>query len=104
MKMKIRFTHGITAVFLLGLLATSCAGPGAMQSSPGAAVYGEQGIKGMLTFQGKPLEGAYVYAYRSFSTNLLGPADFASTPSASNGEYDVELVEGAYYIVSVHVP
>jgi len=100
MKMKIRFTHGITAVFLLGLLATSCAGPGAMQSSPGAAVYGEQGIKGMLTFQGKPLEGAYVYAYRSFSTNLLGPADFASTPSASNGEYDVELVEGAYYIVA----
>lgn len=100
MKMKNHFTHAITAVFLLGLLTASCAGPGAMQSSPGGAVYGEQGVKGTLTFQGKPLKDAYVYAYRSYSTNLLGPADFASNPSAADGSFTVELVEGAYYIVA----
>jgi len=71
-----------------------------MQSSPDGAVYGAQGIKGTLSFQGKPLKDAFVYAYRSYSTNLLGPADFASAPSASDGTFTVELVEGAYYIVA----
>ena len=39
-------------------------------------------------------------SYRSYSTNLLGPADFASAPSGSDGAYTIDLVEGAYYIVA----
>jgi hypothetical protein len=100
MSRRISVAGRLTILFLISLLAASCAGPGAMQSGSEEAVYGKQGITGSLTFQDKPLEGAYVYAYRSFSTNLLGPADFASAPSASNGEYGIELVKGAYYIVA----
>lgn len=82
------------------LLAASCAGPGRAERAAGEALQEGQGVKGTLSYQGRPLKGAYVYAYRSSSTNLLGPADFASAPSGADGTYTVELVEGAYHLVA----
>jgi hypothetical protein len=95
-----RFVRRIVVPSLVCLFAISCAGTETVQPPGEAAVFGRQGIKGELLYQGKPLKDAYVYAYRSYSTNLLGPADFASVPSASDGTYTIELVEGAYYIVA----
>jgi hypothetical protein len=94
------FVVRVAVVSLLCFSLLSCAGPENIESAAGRAVYGGQGIKGALTFQGEPLKDAYVYAYRKFSTNLLGPADFASSPSAADGTYTIDLVGGSYYIVA----
>ena len=82
-------------VFLAG-----CAGTGSPSPSAEGSLYGGQGIRGKLTVQGKALKDAYVYAYRSYSTNLLGPADFASNPSGPDGSYSIDLVKGSYYLVA----
>jgi hypothetical protein len=100
MKSGSRFIRLIAVPPLFCLFALSCAGTETVQPSGEAATFGKQGIRGKLVFQGKPLKDAYVYAYRSYSTNLLGPADFASVPSAPDGTYTIELVGGSYYIVA----
>jgi len=87
---------GFIGLFLL----SGCAGTGTPAPSAEGSRYGSQGIRGALTVQGKPLKDAYVYAYRSYSTNLLGPADFASNPSGADGSYTIDLVRGSYYLVA----
>ena len=87
---------GFIALFLL----SGCAGTGTPAPSAEGSRYGSQGIRGALTVQGKPIKDAYVYAYRSYSTNLLGPADFASNPSGADGSYTMDLVKGSYYLVA----
>ena len=91
--------HAAAALAALALLA-GCAATGTSVAPGEAARYGSQGIRGTLTYEGKPLDDAYVYAYRSYSTNLLGPADFASNPSGADGSYTVDLVKGSYWIVA----
>jgi hypothetical protein len=94
------------AALLLPLLA-ACAAPsgrpspaaGAAAASPAVAIP-TQGVRGTLTRQGRPLAGASVYAYRRQSSNFLGPADFASAPSARDGSYLLDLVEGSYWLVA----
>lgn len=87
-------------MFLLLLLCSSCAGPQPGRPAAGAARQETQGIRGTLTYRGEALEGAYVYAYRSASTGLLGPADFASNLTGPDGRYTLELVRGPYHIVA----
>lgn len=82
------------------LLFSSCAGPQAGQSSGGTTQQDRQGVRGTLTYRGEALKGAYVYAYRSASTGLLGPADFASNLTGPDGGYTLELVRGSYHIVA----
>ena len=89
------------ALLLALLPLAGCAGPGGGISAGAAG--GDtavQGVRGKLVHEGKPLAAAYVYAYRSYSTNLLGPADFASEPSAHDGSYALDLVEGSYHLVA----
>lgn len=85
---------------LLFLFPASCAGPSAVQKAESVPGYDAQGVRGQLTYERRPLKDAYVYAYRTYSTNLLGPADFASDPSAADGSYSLPLVEGQYYLVA----
>lgn len=88
-------------------LLVACATPSAQPSSVSGAisvaklvVQPTQGIRGTLTYQGRPLAGASVFAYRRRSANLLGPADFASAPSGRDGFYLIDLVEGGYWLVA----
>jgi hypothetical protein len=96
----------VAAALLLPLLA-ACAAPAARPARvtgeadpaarPGAPA---QGVRGRLTYQGRPLAGASVFAYRRQSANFLGPADFASAPSGRDGGYLIDLVEGSYWLVA----
>jgi len=90
------------AALLLPLLAACAAPPGRPSAVSGAAAPAAptQGVRGTLSFQGRPLAGASVYAYRRQSANFLGPADFASTLSARDGTYLIDLVEGSYWLVA----
>jgi hypothetical protein len=89
----------IPVILFLGLMA-ACAGSPAPGPGEREAPRERQGVRGALTFEGEPLGGAYVFAYRSLAANLLGPADFASRPSGPDGSYGVELVRGSYYLVA----
>jgi hypothetical protein len=88
------------SAFLALTMLSACAAPQASAPDGTASVYGQQGIKGTLVFEGEPVTDAYVYAYRTYSTNLLGPADFASNSSGPDGAYTVDLVKGSYYIMA----
>lgn len=83
------------------VMCAACAGPtprsGPAPSAPPAPT---QGVRGTLTYGGRPLAGATVYAYRRQSANFLGPADFASAPSGRDGSYLIDLVEGSYWLVA----
>jgi len=96
----------IAAALLLPLVA-ACATSGPHPASfPGAASPAavtappSQGVRGKLSYQGRPLAGASVFAYRRQSANFLGPADFASEPSGRDGSYLIDLVEGSYWLVA----
>lgn len=78
----------------------ACAGSPAAGPGEREAPRERQGVQGALTYEGEPLRDAYVFAYRSIKTNLLGPADFASGPSGPDGSYGVDLVRGSYYLVA----
>jgi len=90
-----------SAALILPLLA-ACAGPAARPAANAAGLLAAptQGVRGTLTYQGRPLAGASVFAYRRQSANFLGPADFASAPSGRDGAYLIDLVEGSYWLVA----
>jgi hypothetical protein len=95
----------IVATALLLPLLLACAGPAGRPTANDAARANQaaaptQGIRGRLTYQGRPLSGASVLAYRRQSANFLGPADFASAPSGADGSYVIDLVEGSYWLVA----
>jgi hypothetical protein len=94
-------TRIAAAALLLPLLAACAAAP-PPRTGPGAEAppAPTQGVRGTLTWQGRPLAGATVYAYRRQSANFLGPADFASAPSGRDGAYVIDLVEGSYWLVA----
>jgi hypothetical protein len=99
MMKKGMIVQAAVVLLLAAAVLAGCAGPGAMTQDSGTAI-SPGGIAGKLTHDGRPLQGAYVYAYRSQGTNLLGPADFASDASSRDGSYSIDLVAGAYYIVA----
>lgn len=67
----------------------------ASTSQPAAA-----GIVGeVVDSAGKPMPGAYVYAYRNPDSALRGPADFEARVQ-TDGAYFLDLVEGRYYLVA----
>lgn len=86
-------------IALLCFLLVACA-----QSLPAPAVKitppAVQGISGqVLTVNGLPAVGAFVYAYRNLRGNLRGPADFEAQAD-KEGRYTLDLVEGSYYLVA----
>ena len=63
---------------------------------------GKTGIRGrvVLKDEGTPLNGGYVNIYPDTISNLLGPSQFISTPTDENGDYQLEVPAGVYYVVA----
>ncbi len=63
---------------------------------------GKTGIKGsvLLKEEGTPLPSGYVNIYPDAISNLLGPSQFISAPTDSDGNYQLEVPEGVYYVVA----
>ena len=53
----------------------------------------------VLTPEGSPAVGAYVYAYRSNSKGLRGPADFAASVDV-DGYYTLDVIQGEYHLIA----
>ena len=53
----------------------------------------------VLTHDGVPAVGAYVYAYRDNSKGLRGPADFAAVVDA-DGRFTLDVVQGEYHLIA----
>ncbi len=63
---------------------------------------GQTGIRGHVIYKedGTPVVGGYVNIYPDTISNLLGPSQFISTPTDSNGSYQMETPAGVYYVVA----
>ncbi|PLX98859.1 MAG: hypothetical protein C0624_14160 [Desulfuromonas sp.] len=48
----------------------------------------------------EPLTDAYVNVYPDTISNLLGPSQYISLPTAADGSYSIELPPGTYYVVA----
>ncbi len=63
---------------------------------------GQTGISGKITLKsnGTPLAGTFVNIYPNTISNLLGPSEFLSAPTAADGSYRIDLPPGNYYVVA----
>ncbi len=63
---------------------------------------GKTGITGQIVnkLDGAPITGAYVNVYPDTLSNLLGPSQFISSPTGSDGRYMIAAPPGTYYIVA----
>jgi len=96
-------TSALPLVWLLWLLTATLPActlsPAAEPPAPAAAEQ-QTGISGrVLDADDRPATGAYVYAYRSLSRNLRGPADFEAAVGG-DGSYFLDLSAGEYYLVA----
>jgi hypothetical protein len=63
---------------------------------------GKTGITGQIVnkLDGTPITGAYVNIYPDTLSNLLGPSQFISSPTGSDGRFMMTAPAGTYYIVA----
>lgn len=63
---------------------------------------GKTGIRGHVYVKdgGAALPGSYVNIYPDAVTNLLGPSKFMSIPTDLQGNFQLEVPEGVYYVVA----
>ncbi len=90
----------LTCLLALSLL-TACS-PAVKNQTKYSDGKGSSGVTGKVTLKkdGKPLEGAYVNIYPSHAPNLLGPSTYISSPTGKDGEYQIIVPPGSYYIVA----
>ena len=60
---------------------------------------GDSGLKGFVTYKGKPLKGAYVTAYKAGSTIFKG-LGFKTESVAEDGTFEFPLQPGKYVLVA----
>ena len=97
----------LALVILTGFLS-ACAAPKDIPSDDAITANsyvdgnGKTGITGRTTSNatGEPIEGAYVNIYPDAVSNLLGPSQYLSTPTDKDGNYQVDVYPGTYYVVS----
>jgi len=67
-----------------------------------SALHEGSGIRGrvLLKSTDQPVNGAHVYAYRDYSKNLIGVADYVSRGTGEDGSFTLDLPPGEYYFVS----
>ena len=63
---------------------------------------GRSGLTGKVSLKkdGQPLSGAYVNVYPSHVPNLLGPSSYISAPTGADGNYNIDVPPGQYYVVA----
>lgn len=84
-------------LFLLLTFACACAPPPVAEEPLES---GSTGVTGeVLRDDGSPAAGAFVYAYRTASQGLRGPADFGVRVDR-DGHYFLDLVAGEYHLVA----
>jgi len=98
---------------LLGLIVIMLSGCAASKGGPkvegvvdGVSSYqsggGRTGLVGqvLLKDSGKPVADAYVNIYPDTLSNLLGPSQYISQPTDSEGRFAIDLPVGNYYVVA----
>jgi hypothetical protein len=84
------------ALVLIAFLCPSYGG-----AAPGDPGEGEKArLRGKVTRQGLGIEGARVFAYRSFEDLLAFRPAAESAPTDGEGDYRLELPPGAWYLVA----
>ena len=58
----------------------------------------KSGVYGEITFEGKPLEKVYLFAYKNTEKDFKGPADYVF-PSRK-GKFKLRLTEGEFYLIA----
>ncbi len=63
---------------------------------------GQTGITGQIVskLDGTPISGAYVNIYPNTLSNLLGPSQFISRPTGSDGRFMMTAPPGTFYVVA----
>jgi hypothetical protein len=64
------------------------------------AAQGTGTVKGKVTSQGKPLEGAMVYLYSDPAVDFKGPADYIAGPTGPDGLFEVKPANGRYFVIA----
>ncbi|PLX80404.1 MAG: hypothetical protein C0616_08590 [Desulfuromonas sp.] len=100
----------VVLLSFLCMLAAGCATttPTVSPDTPVAGVEryvdgkGKTGLSGQVVLKesGKPVPAAYVNIYPDTLSNLLGPSQFISSPTDANGNFNLDLPEGNYYVVA----
>lgn len=89
-----------------GMTATETAGDVAVPGAKWVGEYvdgqGKTGIRGHVYVKssGEALPGSYVNIYPDAVTNLLGPSQFMSIPTDADGNFQLDLPAGVYYVVA----
>jgi len=103
--MRASRTLSLVGILLL-ILAAACAptleGGADRIASSIAATPGTTAIAGKVQLAaGKvPLSDAFVNVYPDTISNLLGPSQYISLPTAEDGSYAIDLPPGTYYVVA----
>lgn len=58
------------------------------------------GIKGKVTYKNEPLSDAYVLAFEDAETSFRGSFYTVSNPSDADGNFEIDLPAGNYYIIA----
>jgi hypothetical protein len=72
----------------------------AEMSSGGFAAQEKTGVTGAVTLAGRPLEGAYVYAYPASAKTARGPAYLAFARTGADGRFRLALREGEFLVAA----
>ncbi len=63
---------------------------------------GKTGMTGQIVNKanGTPVAGAYVNVYPDTLSNLLGPSQFISSPTGTDGRFSLDIPPGTFYVVA----
>jgi len=63
-------------------------------------VIGRAGVSGVVTLQGEPQAGAVVFVYTDLTSQLKGMGYLMSSPTGTDGRFDLDLEDGTYYLLA----
>ncbi len=90
----------VVSVFVFFIICCPVQKAGAGDDNPDS-VFADAKITGSITGDdGKPVAGAYVYAYKTTMRGQMGPADFISNPTDEKGGFLINVKAGEYFIIA----